>query len=92
MHLEFRRVSDVNSEVLFAGPDRVLHLREDAARALFARTDGNAERVVLVSCDAAALARDVALLTSADYKLTSVTLVDLFAHTPHIECVTVLDR
>jgi hypothetical protein len=31
---------------LFAGPDRLLHLREDAARALFARTEGLPARVV----------------------------------------------
>jgi tRNA/tmRNA/rRNA uracil-C5-methylase (TrmA/RlmC/RlmD family) len=48
--------------------------------------------VVLVSCDAAAVARDIGLLIGAGYGLTSVTLVDLFAHTPHIECVTILDR
>jgi hypothetical protein len=30
---------------LFAGPDRVLHLREDAARILFARTSGEPSRV-----------------------------------------------
>ena len=52
----------------------------------------DADRVVLVSCDAAALARDVGLLAAADYKPVSMTLVDLFVHTPHIECVTVLDR
>jgi tRNA/tmRNA/rRNA uracil-C5-methylase (TrmA/RlmC/RlmD family) len=50
------------------------------------------ERVVLVSCDAAALARDIGLLVAAGFGLASVTLVDLFAHTPHVECVTVLDR
>ncbi len=31
---------------LFAGPDRLLHLKEDAARALFARTDGAPARVL----------------------------------------------
>ena len=73
---------------MIADPSRA-GLGKDGARTVLAC---DAERVVLVSCDAAALARDVGLLTSADYKLTSVTLVDLFAHTPHIECVTVLDR
>jgi tRNA/tmRNA/rRNA uracil-C5-methylase (TrmA/RlmC/RlmD family) len=75
-------------DVVVADPSRA-GLGKDGARAVLAC---DPERVVLVSCDAAALARDVGLLVGADYKLTSVTLVDLFAHTPHIECVTVLDR
>ena len=61
----------------------------DGARSVLC---GDPERIVLVSCDAAALARDVGLLVGAGFTLTSVTLVDLFAHTPHVECVTVLDR
>ena len=75
-------------DVVVADPSRS-GLGRDGARAVLAC---DPERVVLVSCDAAALARDVSLLVTADYKLRSVTLVDLFAHTPHIECVTVLDR
>jgi 23S rRNA (uracil1939-C5)-methyltransferase len=50
------------------------------------------ERVVLASCDAPAMARDVRLLGDRDFGLTEVTLVDLFPHTPHVECVAVLDR
>jgi 23S rRNA (uracil1939-C5)-methyltransferase len=75
-------------DVVVADPSRA-GLGKDGARTILAC---DPERVVLVSCDAAALARDVGLLVGADYKLTSVTLVDLFAHTPHIECVTILDR
>jgi 23S rRNA (uracil1939-C5)-methyltransferase len=75
-------------DVVVADPSRA-GVGKDGARTVLAC---DPERVVLVSCDAAALARDVGLLVGADYKLTSVTLVDLFAHTPHIECVTILDR
>ena len=49
-------------------------------------------RVVLVSCDAAALARDIQLLDREGYTLSAITPVDLFGHTPHIECVSVLDK
>jgi len=52
----------------------------------------NARRVVLVSCDAASLGRDAGLLRDAGYELTSVTPVDLFPHTSHVEVVTVFDR
>jgi len=75
-------------DVVIADPSRA-GLGKDGARAVLAC---DPERIVLVSCDAAALARDIALLVGADFSLTSVTLVDLFAHTPHVECVTVLDR
>lgn len=46
------------------------------------------ERIVLVSCDAAALGRDTALLRDAGYRLTDATVVDLFPHTPHVEVVS----
>jgi 23S rRNA (uracil1939-C5)-methyltransferase len=48
------------------------------------------ERVVLVSCDPATLARDLAALE--DYKLESLALVDLFPQTFHIETVAKLVR
>jgi 23S rRNA (uracil1939-C5)-methyltransferase len=51
----------------------------------------HAERVVLVSCDPAAFARDVSLLRDGGYELQAITPVDLFPHTPHVECVSVLD-
>jgi 23S rRNA (uracil1939-C5)-methyltransferase len=76
------------ADVVIADPSRT-GLGKDGARAVVAC---DANRIVLVSCDAAALARDVGLLAAAGYAPVSVTLVDLFAHTPHIECVTVLDR
>jgi 23S rRNA (uracil1939-C5)-methyltransferase len=51
-----------------------------------------ARRVVLVSCDAASLGRDVGLLRAAGFELTRLTPVDLFPHTFHVEVVTVCDR
>ena len=52
----------------------------------------NAERVVLVSCDPAAFARDVALLAQQAYELSDIVLVDMFPHTSHIELVSRFDR
>jgi 23S rRNA (uracil1939-C5)-methyltransferase len=54
--------------------------------------DTDARRVVLISCDAASLGRDAALLQGAGYALGAVTLVDLFPHTFRVEVVTVYDR
>jgi 23S rRNA (uracil1939-C5)-methyltransferase len=43
---------------------------------------------VLVSCDPAALARDVTLLADAGYRLDAAHLVDLFPQTHHVEVVS----
>lgn len=47
-------------------------------------------RIVAVGCDAASLARDIALLGAA-YRVTSVRAVDLFPHTPHVEVAALLE-
>ncbi|HUP69781.1 MAG TPA: TRAM domain-containing protein [Acidimicrobiales bacterium] len=51
-----------------------------------------APRIVLVSCDPASLARDTGLLAAAGYQLSSVTLVDAFPHTFHVETVSCFNR
>jgi 23S rRNA (uracil1939-C5)-methyltransferase len=51
-----------------------------------------ASRVVLVSCDAAAFGRDAGLLTTVGFTLSSVTPLDLFPHTSHVEVVSVYER
>ncbi|BBN09023.1 23S rRNA (uracil1939-C5)-methyltransferase [Marchantia polymorpha subsp. ruderalis] len=58
-----------------------------------------ARRIVYVSCNPSTCARDLDLLCHGGegglepqtYKLVSVQPVDMFPHTPHIECVCVLD-
>ena len=49
-----------------------------------------APRVVLVSCDPAAGARDLRTLTEDGYQLESLQAWDLFPHTHHVEMVSVL--
>lgn len=44
--------------------------------------------IALVSCDPASLARDAGLLRGHGYDLESVTTVDLFAQTSHVETVS----
>ena len=46
----------------------------------------------IVSCDPATLARDLAALLGGGYAIQSVSLVDLFPHTFHIETVVHLER
>lgn len=43
--------------------------------------------VIAVSCNAATFARDAAILIRGGYRLTRVTPVDQFRHTPHVELV-----
>ena len=54
--------------------------------------DMKPERIVYVSCDSATLARDVKFLRGNGYELQKVKAVDMFPHTGHIECVTLLQR
>jgi len=51
----------------------------------------NPKRIVYVSCHPATLARDIKHL-SEKYELASVTPVDLFPQTSHIEAVARLER
>lgn len=51
-----------------------------------------AQRVALVSCDPAALGRDVRLLVDRGYELDRVTVLDVFGSTSHVEAVTALRR
>ena len=51
-----------------------------------------ARRVVYVSCDPGTLARDLRLFVDGGFALREVQPVDMFPHTQHIECVSVLDR
>ena len=52
-----------------------------------------APRLVYVSCNPTTLAGDVkALREEYGYELRRVTPVDMFPHTPHVECVALLER
>ena len=52
-----------------------------------------APRLVYVSCNPTTLAGDVkALRDEYGYALRRVTPVDMFPHTPHVECVALLER
>lgn len=48
----------------------------------------NPTRIVLVSCDPAALGRDARLLFERGFRLDRATPVDLFPHTTHVEVVS----
>lgn len=70
--------------VVIADPARRGLDRAGVATVLACRPD----RVVLVSCDVGAFARDVRLLLDAGLSLDGVTCLDLFPNTPLVEVVS----
>jgi tRNA/tmRNA/rRNA uracil-C5-methylase (TrmA/RlmC/RlmD family) len=49
------------------------------------------QRIVYVSCNPSTLAREAAMLTSKNYELRRITLVDQFPNTYHIETVALFE-
>jgi 23S rRNA (uracil1939-C5)-methyltransferase len=61
-------------------------------KVLAALAEARARCIVLVSCQLESGARDAAVLVAAGWRLTRVQAIDLFPHTPHLECVLRLER
>lgn len=49
-------------------------------------------KIIYVSCEPATMARDLAKLAAGGYRLVEVQPVDMFPHTHHVECVTLMSR
>ncbi len=62
---------------------------EDQARAI-AKSD--IRQVAAVSCNPTTLARDLSILVSGGYRLKSVTPIDQFLWSPHVEAVALLEK
>ncbi|HEX5309335.1 MAG TPA: 23S rRNA (uracil(1939)-C(5))-methyltransferase RlmD [Solirubrobacteraceae bacterium] len=54
--------------------------------------DCSPKRIVYVSCNPTTLAPNAAQMVEAGWRLVKVRPVDMFAQTPHIECVALLER
>lgn len=88
VHGPVERWRPSRADVVVADPARS-GLGRAAAERLAAT---GAERLVLVSCDAAALGRDARLLIDLGYDLGDVTVLDVFPHTHHVEAVAAFTR
>ncbi|MDR3044792.1 MAG: 23S rRNA (uracil(1939)-C(5))-methyltransferase RlmD [Desulfovibrio sp.] len=78
----------VSPRIVVMDPPRA-GLHEDVVEAVATHQP---ERIVYVSCNPATMARDVALFAARGYALQEARPVDLFPHSPHVECVALLIR
>lgn len=85
---KWRPDSDLEAEVVIADPSRS-GLGEGGVETVDAL---GAPVLALVSCDPAAMARDVRLLGAVGYRHEMTEVHDVFPHTHHVECVTRLIR
>ena len=52
-----------------------------------------AKTIIYVSCNPSTLARDIDfILKNSDYKIISISPVDMFPHTHHIETIVKLEK
>ena len=78
----------VNADVIMLDPPR----KGCDIKVLEAITSSDVKKIVYVSCDPSTLARDLAILEEKGYKTVEIQPVDMFPHTPHIECVAVIEK
>ncbi len=48
------------------------------------------KKIIYVSCNPSTLARDVEILNTSNYSVKDIQPIDMFPHTPHIECIVSL--
>jgi 23S rRNA (uracil1939-C5)-methyltransferase len=79
---------DVKPDLILMNPPRAGAGRNVAKQV----AELKADRIVYVSCNPSTLGREAAVLTSHGYELRSLTLVDQFPNTYHIESVALFQR
>lgn len=79
---------DISPDIVILDPPR----KGSDEKTLSAIVSAKPKRIVYVSCNPATLARDAQFLTENGYTAKSVTAVDMFPHTVHVECCVLLCR
>ena len=74
---------NISPDIVILDPPR----KGSDERTLSAIVSAKPKRIVYVSCNPATLARDAQFLTENGYTAKSVTAVDMFPHTVHVESV-----
>ena len=49
-------------------------------------------KIIYISCNPSTQARDVKIFLEEDYKICDIQPIDMFPHTPHIECILTLKK
>mgnify|MGYP001181737395 FL=1 len=49
-------------------------------------------KIIYVSCNPSTQARDVKIFIENEYKISDIQPIDMFPHTPHIECIITLKK
>jgi 23S rRNA (uracil1939-C5)-methyltransferase len=75
-------------DVVVVDPPRAGLSKKVVRRLIELRT----QRIVYVSCNPTTLAPNARQIVDAGYRLVKVRGVDMFPHTPHLECVALLER
>ncbi|MDD2377057.1 MAG: 23S rRNA (uracil(1939)-C(5))-methyltransferase RlmD [Clostridia bacterium] len=83
--IEIYKKEDIKPTVIVVDPPRK-GLDEKSIQYIL---DFNPDKIGYVSCNPATLTRDLKILSSK-YIITSITPVDMFPHTVHVECVVIL--
>lgn len=83
---DFLQTFSERPDFVLADPPRA-GLGQDVVRRL---AEIHPHRITIVSCDPATLARDLAALLAAAYRIERITLIDLFPQTFHIETIVEL--
>ncbi len=85
---EILKKQGVNPDIIILDPPR-----KGCEKSLFDTIEQlSPKKIVYVSCDSATLARDLAILKEKGYEAKKVSAVDMFPRTPHVECVTLIEK
>lgn len=85
---EILKKQGVNPDIIILDPPR-----KGCDKSLFDTIEQlSPKKIVYVSCDSATLARDLAILKEKGYEAKKVSAVDMFPRTPHVECVTLIEK